>query len=80
LQQEGGEADAEHDAASTAARPKSCWAPTTAKKISVESTPKEPPSTMGLPKSASDSTNTTSQALARPGTISGSVTARKVRI
>ena len=35
---------------------------------------------MGLPKSARLSTNTTSQALARPGSISGSVTVRKVRI
>ena len=37
---------------SVAARPWSSCAPTTEKKISVDSTPKLPPSRIGLPKSA----------------------------
>ena len=65
--------------ASVPARPKSAWAPTTAKKISVDSTPIEPPSRIGLPKSARLSMKTTSQALANPGSISGNVMLAKVR-
>ena len=64
---------------SVAARPRSSCAPTTAKKISVDSTPKLPPSTIGLPKSAMLSMKPTRKALARPGRISGSDTVRKVR-
>jgi hypothetical protein len=41
---------------------------------------KDPPSTIGLPKSPRLSTNTTSHAFASPGTISGRSTARKVRM
>ena len=65
--------------ASVPARPKSAWAPTTAKKISVDSTPIEPPSRIGLPKSARLSMKTTSQALASPGNISGNVIVANVR-
>ena len=65
--------------ASTAARAGSFWAPTTAKKISVDSTPPEPPRTSGLPKSAIDSMKPIRNALASPGAISGSDTLRKVR-
>ena len=64
--------------ASTAARPGSFWAPTMAKKISVDSTSKLPPSTSGLPKSAMLSMKPSRKALARPGRISGSDTVRKV--
>ena len=52
---------------STAARAWSCAAPTTAKKILVDSTSKLPPSTSGLPKSAMLSTKPSRNALARPG-------------
>ena len=62
--------------ASTAARDGSVCAPTTAKKISVESTPWLPPSTSGLPKSAMLSIKPIRKALARPGAISGSDTRR----
>ncbi len=64
---------------SVAARPWSSCAPTTEKKISVDSTPKLPPSMIGLPKSAIDSMNVIRKALARPGRISGSDTSMKVR-
>ena len=57
--------------ASMAARPWSCCAPTMAKKISVDSTSKLPPSTKGLPKSARLSMKPSRKALARPGRISG---------
>ncbi len=57
--------------ASTAARPWSCCAPTMAKKISVDSTSKLPPSTSGLPKSARLSMKPSRKALASPGRISG---------
>ena len=59
---------------SVAARPGSSWAPTTEKKISVDSTPKLPPSRIGLPKSAIDSMKLIRNALASPGRISGSDT------
>jgi hypothetical protein len=62
-----------------AARPSSSCAPTTEKKISVDSTLKLPPSTMGLPKSASDSMKLTRKALASPGRISGSETSENTR-
>ena len=52
---------------SVAARPWSSCAPTTEKKISVDSTPKLPPSRIGLPKSAIDSMKLIRNALARPG-------------
>ena len=65
--------------ASTAARPWSCAAPTTAKKISVDSTLKLPPITSGLAKSARLSTNPIRNAFASPGRINGQVTVRKVR-
>ena len=42
------------------------------KKISVESTPKLPPRTIGLPKSAMLSMKPTRNAFARPGRINGS--------
>ena len=58
--------------------PGSFWAPTIAKKISVESTSKLPLSTSGLPKSAIDSMKPSRKALARPGRISGRVTVTKV--
>ena len=58
--------------------PGSFWAPTMAKKISVESTSKLPPSTSGLPKSAMLSMKPSRKALARPGRISGRVTVTKV--
>ena len=45
-----------------------------AKKISVDSTSKLPPSTSGLPKSAMLSMKPSRKALARPGRISGSDT------
>ena len=64
--------------ASTAARPWSCDAPTTAKKMSVDSTLKLPPITSGLAKSAMLSMKPIRKALARPGRISGQVTVRKV--
>ena len=64
--------------ASAAARPWSYWAPTMAKKISVDSTENCPPTTIGLPKSAMLSMNPTRNALASPGVSSGSVTVRKV--
>ncbi|MNI53527.1 hypothetical protein D3C73_1083690 [compost metagenome] len=60
--------------ASTAARLGSFCAPTTEKKISVDSTPWLPPSTIGLPKSAMLSIKLIRKALARPGAISGSET------
>ena len=59
----------------------SAWsfcAPTMAKKISVDSTSKLPPSTSGLPKSAMLSMKPSRKALARPGRISGSDTVQKV--
>ena len=49
-----------------------------AKKISVDSTSKLPPSTSGLPKSAMLSMKPSRKALARPGRISGSETVQKV--
>ena len=49
-----------------------------AKKISVESTSKLPPSTIGLPKSAMLSMKPSRKALARPGRISGRETVVKV--
>ena len=55
-------------------------APTTAKKISVDSTPIEPPSKIGLPKSARLSMKTIRNALAIPGAINGSVMVAKVCI
>ena len=64
---------------SVAARPWSSCAPTTEKKISVDSTPKLPPSRIGLPKSAIDSMKLMRNALARPGRISGSETSTNVR-
>ena len=64
--------------ASTAACAWSFWAPTMAKKISVDSTSKLPPSTSGLPKSAMLSMKPSRKALASPGRISGSETVRKV--
>ena len=64
---------------SVAARPWSSWAPTTEKKISVDNTPKLPPSRIGLPKSAIDSMKLIRNALARPGRISGSETSAKTR-
>ena len=64
---------------SVAARPWSSCAPTTEKKISVDSTPKLPPSTIGLPKSAIDSMKLIRNALARPGRISGSEMSTNVR-
>ncbi len=64
---------------SVAARPGSSCAPTTEKKISVDSTPKLPPSRIGLPKSAIDSMNVIRNALAMPGRISGSDTSVNVR-
>ena len=64
---------------SVAARPWSSWAPTTEKKISVDSTPKLPPSRIGLPKSAIDSMKLIRKALARPGRINGSDMSAKVR-
>ena len=54
--------------------PGSFWAPTMAKKISVERTSKLPPRTSGLPKSAMLSMKPRRKALARPGRISGRVT------
>ena len=48
------------------------------KKISVESTPKLPPSTIGLPKSAMLSMKPMRKALASPGRIRGKETRRKV--
>ena len=65
--------------ASTAARPWSCAAPTTAKKMSVDSTLKLPPITSGLAKSAMLSMNEIRKALASPGRINGQVTVRNVR-
>ncbi|MNV20970.1 hypothetical protein D3C71_1118930 [compost metagenome] len=65
--------------ASTAARAGSFCEPTTAKKISVDSTPWLPPSTSGLPKSAMLSMKPIRKALARPGFISGKDTRQKVR-
>ena len=53
--------------ASTAARPGSCCAPATAKKIFVDSTSKLPASTIGLPKSARLSTKPSRNALASAG-------------
>ena len=64
--------------ASTAAWPWSFCEPTTAKKISVDSTLKLPPSTSGLPKSAMLSMKPSKKALASPGRISGQDTVRKV--
>ena len=64
---------------SVAARPWSSCAPTTEKKISVDSTPKLPPRMMGLPKSAMDSMNVIRNALAIPGRISGSEMSTNVR-
>ena len=64
--------------ASAAAWPWSYCAPTIAKKTSVESTENEPPTTIGLPKSAMLSMKPTRNALARPGASSGSVMVRKV--
>ncbi len=64
---------------SVAARPWSSCAPTTEKKTSVDSTPKLPPSTIGLPKSAIDSMNVIRNAFARPGRINGSETSMNVR-
>jgi hypothetical protein len=71
-------ANALSTSASDAARPWSYWAPTIAKKTSVESTENWPPTTIGLPKSAMLSMKPTKKALARPGLSSGSVTVRKV--
>jgi hypothetical protein len=62
-----------------AARPWSSCAPTTEKKTSVASTPKLPPRTIGLPKSAIDSMKLIRKAFASPGRISGSDTSTKVR-
>ena len=64
---------------SAAARPGSFCEPTMAKKMSVDSTSKLPPSTSGLPKSARLSTKPIRKALARPGRISGHVTVANVR-
>ncbi len=64
--------------ASDAALPWSNWAPTMAKKISVDSTENCPPTTIGLPKSAMLSMNPTRNAFASPGLSSGSVTVMKV--
>jgi len=49
-----------------------------AKKMSVASTLKLPPNTIGLPKSAMLSMKLSRKALARPGRISGRVTVAKV--
>lgn len=65
--------------ASTAAREGSFCEPTTAKKISVESTPWLPPSTSGFPKSAMLSMKPMRNAFASPGFISGSEMRQKVR-
>ena len=64
--------------ANTAARPWSCEAPTTAKKMSVDSTVKLPPITSGLAKSAMLSMKPIRNALARPGRINGHVIVRNV--
>ena len=64
---------------SAEARPGSFCEPTMAKKMSVDSTSKLPPSTSGLPKSARLSTKPIRKALARPGRIRGQVTVLKVR-
>ena len=70
-QQDNGEKNSSTKAR-IAARARSDRAPTTAKKISVDSTSKLPPSTSGLPKSARLSMKPSRKALARPGRISGS--------
>jgi hypothetical protein len=67
LQVEGADREASRMMASTAAWPWSFCAPTTAKKISVDSTLKLPPSTSGLPKSAMLSMKPSRKALASPG-------------
>ena len=54
-----------------AARPWSSCAPTTEKNTSVDSTPKLPPSRIGLPKSAIDSMKLMRNAFASPGRIKG---------
>ena len=64
--------------ASTAARAWSFCEPTMAKKISVDSTLKLPPSTSGLPKSAMLSMKPSRKALASPGRSSGQVTVLNV--
>ena len=77
--QKAAEREAEqHDGAAPPRAPGRVAAPTTAKKILVDSTSKLPPSTSGLPKSARLSTKPSRKALARPGPHQRQVTVRKV--